>query len=192
MFSGLLTPALEPAPTTVHLADLLDNIANMITTYVTLPDTKLAMLIALWVALTYCYQHFQYCGYLALRSATPRCGKSTLLKILCPLVQCPSITTTPTALVLFRSRRRVLILDEVDRLRNSDKENFSAVLSVLNIGFEKGASVERMEKTNGAFEVKEFPVYRPVALAGIESLADTLAVRRPNDCCLMSRPQDYG
>jgi hypothetical protein len=72
----------------------------------------------------------------------------------------------------------VLILDEVDRLRNADKENFGAVLSILNVGFEKGAVVERTEKTNGGnFEVKAFPVYRPVAPAGIESLADALSDR---------------
>jgi hypothetical protein len=61
----------------------------------------------------------------------------------------PSITTNPTAPVLFWNQRKVLVLDEVDRLRNADKENFGAVLSILNVGFEQGAIVERMEKTRG-------------------------------------------
>src|SRR4030095_11313923 len=116
---------------------------------------------------------------LALRSATPRCGKTRLLRLLALLaLDSPSITTTPTAPVLFRSQRKVLILDEVDRLRNADKENFGAVLSILNVGFEKGAVVERTERAKGGnFEVRAFPVYRPVAIAGIESLADTLSDR---------------
>ena len=40
------------------------------------------MLIAVWIAGTYTFERFRYCGYLALRSATPRCGKSLLLRIL--------------------------------------------------------------------------------------------------------------
>ena len=164
---------------TPRLADLLDEAAHLITRYAKLPFRELSVLVACWIALTYIYEHFRYCGYLALRSATPRCGKTKLLRILSLLVQgCPSITTNPTAPVLFRSLRRVLILDEVDRLRNADKDNFGAVISILNVGFEKGAVVERTERTKGGnFEVKAFPVYRPVAMAGIESLADTLSDR---------------
>ncbi len=162
-----------------RLADLLDQVAHLIGTYTKLPANALSVLIACWVALTYIHDSFRYCGYLALRSATPRCGKTRLLRLLALLaLDAPSITTTPTAPVLFRSQRKVLILDEVDRLRNADKENFGAVLSILNVGFEKGAVVERTEKTKGGnFEVRAFPVYRPVALAGIESLADTLSDR---------------
>ncbi len=164
---------------TPTLADLLDETAHLVTTYAKLPVQELAILIACWIALTYTYERFRYCGYLALRSATPRCGKTRVLRILSLLVLgSPSITTSPTAPVLFRSLRPVLILDEVDRLRNADKDNFGAVISILNVGFEKGAVVERTERIKGGnFEVKEFPVYRPVAMAGIESLADTLSDR---------------
>src|SRR5262249_44675993 len=132
------------------LADLLDQTAHLILHYAKLPVSELAVLCACWVALTYTCEHFRYCGYLALRSATPRCGKTRLLRMIALLaLGHPSITTTPTAPVLFRGQRTVLLLDEVDRLRNSDKENFGAVLAILNVGFEKGAVVERMEKTRG-------------------------------------------
>ena len=30
-----------------------------------------------------------------------------------------------------------MVLDEVDRLRNADKENFGQVIAVLNVGFEQ-------------------------------------------------------
>ena len=169
----------ESPPTLPRLADLLDQTGHTINYYCRLPNASLATLAASWIALTYLYDSFRYCGYLALRSATPRCGKTRLLRLLALLaLDTPAITTTPTAPVLFRSQRKVLILDEVDRLRNADKENFGAVLSVLNVGFEKGSVVERTEKAKGGnFEVRAFPVYRPVALAGIESLADTLSDR---------------
>jgi hypothetical protein len=102
-----------------------------------------------------------------------------MLKILAELVRGnPKVNATPSAATLYRSKKKVLLLDEVDRLRNADKEAFGSVLAVLNVGFEKGGAIERMEKIRGGkFEVTEFEVYRPVALAGIESLADTLSDR---------------
>ena len=162
----------------VQLADLIDEVEGLINKYVCLPDPMLAMLIAVWVALTYCFEQFHYCGYLALRSATPRCGKSRLLRILALFCKgSPSITAIPTAAALFRSTDPVLILDEVDRLRNRDKDLFGDVLAVINCGFEQGSVVNRVERGPGGFVVRSYPVYGPKAFAGIESLADTLADR---------------
>lgn len=177
--SRLMSDSAESDEAPPRLADLVDQVAHTINYYCRLPSAELALLAACWIALTYLYEGVRYCGYLAFRSPTPRCGKTRLLRILSFVaVDLPPITTTPTAPVLFRSQRKVLILDEVDRLRNADKENFGAVLAVLNVGFEKGAVVERTEKAKGGnYEVRNFPVYRPVALAGIESLADTLTDR---------------
>lgn len=166
-------------PLARRLAVLLDEIEALILKYVAVPDTHLAMLIATWVANTYTFEQFQYCGYLALRSSTPRCGKSRLLKVVAPLANgTPPITMNPTGPCLFRSTRPVLILDEVDSLRNKDKEKFADVLAVLNNGFEKGAVVDRLVPTKaGGHFTRSFPVYGPKALAGIEALADTLADR---------------
>ena len=174
--AGTATTAVQEPPLKPRLADLLDEIARTIKQFVKLPKPELAIVIALWIALTYCFQHFRYCGYLALRSATPRCGKTTLLRLLGQLANgSPSITSMPTPAVLFRTTRPVLLLDEVDKLRNADKEKYGEVLAVLNVGFEYGGCIERCDgKTH---EVKQFPVYGPKALAGIEGIADTLADR---------------
>ena len=175
----LLEGAAEERSTPLKLGDILDHIANVITRYITLPSDGLAMLIACWIAGTYTYERFEYFGYLAIRSATLRCGKSQLLKLialLCPGT--PPVTTSPTASVLFRNPRKIIILDEIDQLRNQDKDTFGAVMSVLNAGFEKGSVVERMEKGGkDGFQVQPFKMYGPKALAGIEQLADTLADR---------------
>ena len=171
--SGVVKSANSNTP---RLADLLDEIAHTITCYVKLPKKELAVLIALWLAGTYCYQLFRYFGYLAKRSATARCGKTTLLRIESQLANgSPPITSMPTPAVLFRSSRPVLLLDEVDKLRNADKEKYGEVLAVLNAGFEQGGIVERCE--GKSHEVKQFFVYGPKALAGIEGIADTLADR---------------
>ena len=163
----------------LQLGDILDRIVDIITKYITLPSEGLAMLIACWIAGTYTYQRFEYYGYLAIRSATLRCGKSQLLKLvalLCPGM--PPVTTSPTAPVLYRNPRKIIILDEIDQLRNQDKDAFGAVLAVLNAGFEKGRVVERVERGGKeGFQLQPFSVYGPKALAGIEQLADTLADR---------------
>lgn len=163
-------------PLIPRLADLLDEVDQLIQRYVKLPKSTFAVLIAVWIALTYSFDRFRYCGYLVPRSATPRCGKTTLLRLLSQLTNgAPPITASPTAAILFRSTRPVLLLDEVDRLRNKDKDQFGDVMLVLNFGFEKGGVVERCDRKT--HEVKQFPVYGPKALAGIEGVADTLADR---------------
>lgn len=169
-------PNAEPRSPTPRLADLLDEADHLLRQYVTLPKPDLAMLIAVWLAQTYCFDQFRYCGYLTLRSATPRCGKTTLLRVLSQLANgSPPITSLPTPATLFRSTRPVLLLDEVDKLRNADKEKYGEVLAVLNVGFEKGGVIERCDgKTH---EVKQYLVYGPKALAGIEGIADTLSDR---------------
>ena len=137
------------------------------------------MVIACWIANTYLYKAFRYVGYLTFRSATPRCGKTKLLRFVGILCHgAPRPTTSPSAAVLYRGAREVLLLDEVDGLRNKDKETHSTIIAVLNAGFEEGGVIERVAKDEaGNFVVHEFPVYGPKAMAGIEHLTDTLADR---------------
>jgi Protein of unknown function (DUF3631) len=169
----LHTSASEESP---RLADLLDELDLLIRRFVKLPNPDLAMLLAVWIAGTYTFNQFRYCGYLVLRSATPRCGKTLLMRILSQSANgMPSITSMPTPAVLFRGTRPVLLLDEVDNLRNADKEKYGEVLAVLNCGFEKGAVIERCNRKT--FDVESYHVYGPKALAGIEGIADTLADR---------------
>lgn len=160
----------------VHVA--LKEITALIEKHILLPDPLLSNLIAFWLLGTYCFDIFSYYGYLSLRSATPRCGKSRLLRLISMFAKgSPKIKSIPSAASLFRSKHHVTILDEIDRLRNQDKETYGEVIAVLNSGFERGGVVERVEKTKEGFIVKEYPVYGPKALAGIEHLADTLSDR---------------
>jgi hypothetical protein len=167
------------APAPVRLADELEQIEALIHRYVKLSDPALAMLIAVWIANTYTFECFDYCGYLHIQSATPECGKTTLLKVLRYLSKGkPPILTAPTAAGLFRSQYKVLLIDEAERLRDHDKDNFGTLITVLNAGIEKDGQVERLEKTaRGNFKSKTFEVYGPKGLAGIEDIADTLESR---------------
>src|SRR4051794_35923882 len=98
-----------------RLADVLEEIAALLNHFIRLPTSDVAMLIALWIVNTYTYLHFQYCGYLALRSDKPQRGKTKLERLIAALSKRnPPITATPTAATLFRSRRTVHVIDEVD------------------------------------------------------------------------------
>lgn len=173
-----LRDALSLHPTPV-LAEVLDEIALLIDHYFLLPHPFISILIACWVAQTYCFERFEYCGYLAFRSATPRCGKSRLLKLVAMLSkEKPPVFEQPTAAVLFRANQAVIVMDEVDRLRDADRQSYGDVISILNAGFERSGVVPRTERTpEGEFRVKLHPVYGPKAIAGLESLAETLADR---------------
>jgi hypothetical protein len=171
---------------TIRLGDLIEEIENRLNHFVSLPQPALAAVVACWIANTYSYEEFRYCGYLALRSVTPQCGKTKLLRLIGAFaIGNPKVTTFPTAAVLYRCGRKVLLIDEVDRLRNQDRDLYGAMLAVLNSGFEEGGTIERNERistsrhgtvTNG-FEVRPYSIYGPKAFAGIDALADTLADR---------------
>jgi hypothetical protein len=69
-----------------------------------------------------------------------------------------------------------LLLDEVEALRNSKpSESAQAILSILNAGHRKGATVTRCVPPD--WHVEHFPVYGPKAFAAIGRLPDTLTDR---------------
>ncbi|MDI3467457.1 MAG: hypothetical protein OJF50_006278 [Nitrospira sp.] len=177
-----MIPAHEHLPTAQkapRLGELLDEITELLLTYIALPSPHIAMLMACWIANTHTFERFRYCPYLSIRSSAPQCGKSRLLRLIATL-SCgkPHVLTLPSAAVLFRSASQVLILDEADKLGNADREANGALLAVLNSGFEQGGIVPRIKRDpNDSFSVEPFSVYGPKAIAGLETLADTLADR---------------
>lgn len=145
-------------------------------------DKRVPLLLAVWTLGTYCYRIFRVFPYLALRSPDKRCGKSRVLDELSLL----AFNASPrlvhlTESIVFRSPSRnggTMLLDEVEALKNADKENYAGLLATLNSGFERGGSVPRNEKTAaGNFQQTNFDTYCPRALAGIKKTADTLEDR---------------
>ncbi len=160
------------------LAETLQNIESLLLRFVEFETPGLATLLALWVVQTYAIEYFNFCGFVSLQSSTPRCGKTRLLELLALLAaDSPTVTTFPSAAVLFRSKRRVIVLDEVDGLRNKDKEAHGDLMSILNCAFKRGSVVERVAKTKEGFTVEAHNAYRAIALAGLEKLSDALTDR---------------
>ena len=150
----------EPWPEGVDGATLLDDLAGLVRRYVIVPAGA-ADLIALWVAHTYAMDAWEHTGYLAIISATKRCGKTTLLRIIEALVYRALRADHVTAATLFRMVERVsptLVVDELDRVaRDSD------VWVVLNTGHMRGGAVPRC--TGDDHEPRLFATFCPKVLA---------------------------
>ena len=167
----------------VRVADEIEHIETTILEHCSLPHPALATLLACWIANTFMFKLFRYCGYISLRSDEPQCGKSRVLRLIGIFSKGnPKPMTIPTPAVIFRRAQGVMLLDEVDNLRGQDKQVQGLLLAVLNAGFEEGNTVPRNERKTtkegkDEWVLEEFDVYGPKAFAGLESLANTLADR---------------
>ena len=106
------------------LTDLVESVDGCINKFVLLRGPCLATVIASWVALAYLFDRFHYCGYLSVQSATPRSGKSRLLRLIAVFSNgAPPITANRTPASIFRSSRSVLILVRRTGLETQTKNN---------------------------------------------------------------------
>jgi hypothetical protein len=146
-----------------------DHMIEMLTKYV---DAKEHYLIgiALWAMHTHVYSQYSRSPRLAILSPVPNCGKSTVLDILASTVWNSKRVIDPSVASTFRlANNHSLLIDEVDNM-----SILKAMRSVLNEGHSFGGSVTRVAPDGG---VIEYPVYGPVALAGIGRLPATLMSR---------------
>jgi hypothetical protein len=134
--------------------------------------------VTLWAMGTYLHRKFPCYGHLWLNSPTTHSGKSKLLSVLwsvCYKAMSPQLE--PTAAVLFRFPSTIggtLLIDEVDKL---DPKRKSEVIGILN-HYHKTGSVLRAERgKNGKYSLREYPIYCPKVIAGIENLPVTLQDR---------------
>ncbi len=170
----------EPGPSTVSrelavrwlttgepgsIARALDALADFLTRYVVLRERRTALWIAAWALATWCYRAFRVFPYLSIRSSEKRCGKSRLLGLLARVCfNASPVTAHPTEAQLYRSAARTggaQLFDEVETLRG-DKDRFAALITVLNVGFERGGVVTRLEARRA--ELGETPA--PAELLG--------------------------
>ena len=168
----------EQSEDTPQLADLIVEIEETVLRYVELEQPTLATLLALWIVQSYELAMFGFCGILSLQSASPRCGKSRLLEILgCFTREIIPLRTMPTPAVLYRTKDQTLFLDEIESLKNSDKEKYGEIMALLNMSFKRGGLVERVEKLKNEWVVKKYSCYRAIALAGLNNLSEAIADR---------------
>jgi hypothetical protein len=167
------------------LGSLLQRTADALNQFITFSEDY-AVVCAVWVAHTHCIQYFPYTPYVSITSPTKRCGKSNLLTALKYLCARGWYAIAPSVAVLFRKIERdmpTLLLDESDRCLKDAEESKQELLSILNSGYKRGATVDRCGGANKT-DLESFHVFCPKAFAGIGDLPDTIA-----DRCLSIRMQ---
>jgi len=136
------------------------------------------VVVTLWAMGTYIHRNFPCYGHLWLNSPTTHSGKTKLLEVLstlCCKATAPQLNPTPAVLFRFPSSRGgTLLLDEIDKL---DPEKKSDVISVLNSYKSSDSVMRNVPEKNKQYGLKEFNVYCPKVIAGIDNLPETLQDR---------------
>lgn len=160
--------------------DLLAALEAHLTRYVAFPSEHELVAVVLWVVHAHSVESFDSSPRLALLSPEPGSGKTRVLEVLDTLVPNPMHVLSASPAAIFRTiaqRRPTLLLDEVDAIfgRRGKDENNEDLRALLNAGHRSGATIPRC--VGPTHDVKDFPVYAAVALAGLGDLPDTLMSR---------------
>jgi putative DNA primase/helicase len=127
--------------------------------------------------MTYAHDQFQHSPLLLARSATKRCGKSTLVSLLAELVHRPMPASNLTPAVIFRVVEEfhpTLLIDEVDSFLEVSEE----MRGILNSGHQRGtAMVYRIEEVEGRRQIIGFSTWAPKLLAMIGRPPSTILDR---------------
>jgi hypothetical protein len=130
--------------------------------------------------LSYIYQAWDAVPYLYIGGPLGS-GKSRLFEVLGRLVFRPLSSSNMTGAALFRtlhSQGGCLLLDEAERLRNTQDPATGEIMSMLLAGYKKGGTATRLEPVgDSGFKTVSFDVFGPKALACIAGLPPALASR---------------
>ncbi len=163
----------EPWVDPVDGTELLRELVQTFRRYVVLNQSA-AVALALWVLLTYVFNHFNICPYLGIVSPVKRCGKTRLVTLLAMLCHraLPASNITPAA--LFRSIEEwspTLLVDEADTFLPGNDD----LRGILNSGQARDlAFVVRTVEVQREHTVEQFSTWGPKAIAMIGKLPDTL------------------
>ena len=143
--------------------ELLDATTAGINRHVTLSKAG-ADAVALWSVATHTFQSFEIFPRLAVRSATPRCGKTTLRNVVGCFVAKPLLADNIMAAALFRTielERPTLLLDEADTYLGNNED----LRCIINSGHSREGQVIRC--VGDDHEPRQFSTWAPVLLAQI-------------------------
>ncbi|SBW04946.1 conserved hypothetical protein [uncultured Alphaproteobacteria bacterium] len=131
-------PAVEPWPSHVDPAELLDDIRRTIHRFVVC-DEEVLDAVTLWATSTYLIDRAQVAPILVISAAEMSCGKTQLLSLVGLLCRRPLSTSNMTSAVVYRAIEAygpTLLMDEADAFIRGDK----GFQSILNSGHTRGMS----------------------------------------------------
>jgi hypothetical protein len=157
----------------VDVADLLEEIVRFLSSYIVFGDNFQPLALALWTLHTYGIDAADESPYIVITAPDKRCGKTRLRDVLAEIVRRPwQIDAAPTEAVLFRkisAHSPTLLLDEADALFAGSRERVEPLRAILNGGNRRGTTVPRCVGEGTKITVKDFAIFCPKALVGINS-----------------------
>jgi putative DNA primase/helicase len=154
----------EPWIDQVNGSELVGEISKAILGHIVLTIEQ-ADTVALWSLYTHAFDVWRISPRLGFRAASKGCGKTEALRRLKRLVARPISCENLTTAVLFRLSNAVkptMLLDEGDNLLTEDK---SAILGVMNSGYERDGKVLRCVGDQN--DLHAFSTFMPMAYAMI-------------------------
>jgi uncharacterized protein DUF3631 len=160
---------------------LLDQVAAELARYVAFPSPEARDAVALWAAHAHAATAFESTPRLALLSPEKGSGKTRTLEVLDLLVPEPMHAVNATAAAIFRAveaHQPTLLFDEADTVFGPlARGEHEELRGLVNAGHRKGAVAYRCVGDPANMEVKAFPAFCAVAIAGIGDLPDTILDR---------------
>jgi len=157
------------------LTPILKDIIKILKKYMDLKQEDY-LLIGVWILGTYFHQSFRSYPYLFF-NAMKGSGKSRILNLVTLLSKRGIVLNSLTEAVLFRTTG-TLGIDEFEGIGKKGNDNLR---ELLNSAYKKTGKVLRMKKVSGkdgeSQEVEEFEVYRPILMANIWGMDETLGDR---------------
>jgi hypothetical protein len=168
-----------PTACRTDLSLVLDLVAEYISSFVVLDQVQRDEL-ALFVMHSHAIDAADATPYQAINSAEKESGKTQLLETLELVVARPWLTGRVTAAVLARkvdAEKPTLLLDESDAAFKGEKEYAEALRGILNTGYRRGGKASICVGQGAGITYADLSTFGPKAIAGLESLPDTVASR---------------
>jgi hypothetical protein len=162
----------QPAGPPKSTAELLGRVVVLVGRFIVLPSEAAAKALALFVLHTWAIAAANATLYIAFVSAEKQSGKTRGLEVLALIVREPWHTLSATEAALFRKIEQdepCLLLDEIDAIFGSNSERTEPLRAVLNAGNRRGAKATRVVGQGTKMEVRDFSVFCPKVLAGIDT-----------------------
>lgn len=159
-------PEVVPHPEPIDPVILLNDLVAIIRQYIVVEEHE-AIVLALWVALTWFLDAVDYAPLVIIDSPEKGCGKSQLLKVIGRLSYRPLHASNSSASPIFRvveSSRPTILIDEADTFFRGNAE----LHGMVNAGYQRDGFVLRSESVGGKIEPRAFSVFSAKALAGID------------------------
>jgi putative DNA primase/helicase len=174
---GMPLDLVEPEPWTepVEGSKLIAEIKETIRKYVALHDHQ-ATAVGLFILHAHASDAAEHFPRLHVASPVPRCGKTTLLDTIKPMVPKPVSTESISTSALFRvieMAQPTLLIDEVDSFLNDNED----MRGLLNAGHKRGGCAIINVPVGDDWEPRGFRVATSTVIAGIGRISGTLEDR---------------